>query len=291
VQSSLLSFLASINIRCDTMAIPQSQHESVHCTLEALPNQELASNYTYSIPGNSASYSADTSHYYHETATAIEPTTPAPKKPSKKRWLLPLLYGLILAVIAGVIGGLIGKLVSDRQHKDDATSLPGLQPASCPNNTSTPTSTSPPNVSNTTFQRTLPLPTTGCTPDANFLKTFPYSFPSTSTFLDASYTTFCDAGWYREDLFAISAATTSDCIEACVMYNGNRKEGDRWCVGGGFIPEWWNQTQAMEQSGAMPYNCFMKSNSSGIKKNDRVLEVVGLCLLGGGGRCADRLIE
>lgn len=65
------------------------------------------------------------------------------------------------------------------------------------------------------------------------------------------------------------------------MYNAHRNTTtDRPCVGGGFIPEWWNQTKAMDESGGMPYNCFLKSNDTGVGKNDRVIEVVSLCLDG-----------
>lgn len=85
----------------------------------------------------------------------------------------------------------------------------------------------------------------------------------------------------------MSAATPSDCIEACAMYNGHRNDTDRECVGGGFIPAWWNQTKAMDESGNMPYNCFLKSNSTGISKNDRSIEVVSLCLSVDGGYCVD----
>ena len=75
------------------------------------------------------------------------------------------------------------------------------------------------------------------------------------------------------------------------MYNSYKEDADRWCVGGGFIPDWWNQSKAMNESGGMPYNCFLKSNESGIAKNDRVQEVVSLCLFGEGPYCANRLIE
>jgi hypothetical protein len=75
------------------------------------------------------------------------------------------------------------------------------------------------------------------------------------------------------------------------MYNSYRKDEDRWCIGGGFIPDWWNQSKAMNESGGMPYNCFLKSNESEIAKNDRVQKVVSLCLFGEGHYCANILIE
>jgi hypothetical protein len=64
------------------------------------------------------------------------------------------------------------------------------------------------------------------------------------------------------------------------MYNAHKANSDRTCVGGGFIPEWWNQTRAMSESGGMAYNCFLKSNASGVARNDKEYEVVALCLDG-----------
>lgn len=49
---------------------------------------------------------------------------------------------------------------------------------------------------------------------------------------------------------------------------------------GGFIPEWWNQTRAMNESGGMAYDCFLKSNASGIARNDEQYGVVAVCLDG-----------
>lgn len=93
-------------------------------------------------------------------------------------------------------------------------------------------------------------------------------------------------GWQRDELFALSTATPSDCVEACIMYNAHKGSSDRSCVGGGFIPAWWNQSKAMDESGGMPYNCFLKSNDSGVVRNDRQIEVVSLCLEGA---CEDTL--
>lgn len=90
----------------------------------------------------------------------------------------------------------------------------------------------------------------------------------------------------NNELFALSAATASDCVEACIMYNGHKGTADRTCVGGGFIPEWWNQSKAMDESGGMPYNCFLKSNDSGTGRNEKSVEVVSLCL---DGACGDVL--
>jgi len=70
------------------------------------------------------------------------------------------------------------------------------------------------------------------------------------------------------------------------MYNAHKSSSsDRTCVGGGFIPEWWNQTRAMDESGGMAYNCFLKSNVSGIARNNKAYEVVALCV---DGSCDDK---
>lgn len=64
------------------------------------------------------------------------------------------------------------------------------------------------------------------------------------------------------------------------MYNSHKKDSDRKCFGGGYIPDWWNQTKAMAESGGMPYNCFLKSNDTGTGRNNKDIEVVSLCLPG-----------
>jgi hypothetical protein len=78
----------------------------------------------------------------------------------------------------------------------------------------------------------------------------------------------------------MSVATQSDCIESCSQYNAHRSSTDRKCVGGGFIPSWWDQKLAMRESGITPYNCFLKTNTSGIARNNQKFEVVALCMEG-----------
>ncbi|KAF1851170.1 uncharacterized protein K460DRAFT_272257 [Cucurbitaria berberidis CBS 394.84] len=259
------------------MTSQPSKRNSTQCTLEAVPKSELATSYTYSVPDRSDAYAtiAPAHEYY-------EPTHNEPVPPTRiwTRWYLLLLYGILIAVAAGVVGGFVGKSMSDKQNNNNNNndnSLPGQsQSSSCPTiptNASipSPTSTPPSNV----FARTIPVPTTGCNP-TNVQK----SFKTFSSFLDVSYTTFCMTGWQRNELVALSVASPSDCIEACVMYNGHKQASDRPCVGGGFIPAWWNQTKAMDESGGMPYNCFLKSNDTGVGRNDRDIEVVSLCLQG-----------
>jgi hypothetical protein len=93
------------------------------------------------------------------------------------------------------------------------------------------------------------------------------------------YTTLCGQGWGQDDLFALSAATPSDCVESCVIYNDRKSSSNQACVGGGFIPEWWNQTRSGDEGG-LGFNCFLKSNVTGIARNEKVFEVVALCIDG-----------
>lgn len=51
------------------------------------------------------------------------------------------------------------------------------------------------------------------------------------------------------------------------------------CVGAQYIPEFVNETEAMDQSGN-PFNCFLKYNSSGMEKNLSGLERISICLAG-----------
>tara|TARA_R110002003_G_scaffold48_33_gene4224 strand:- start:239 stop:976 length:738 start_codon:yes stop_codon:yes gene_type:complete len=232
----------------------------------------------YDIPWTSTQPAAPT----HDVAPAKQPSI-------FLRWPFLILYAILIAILAGVGGGFIGSGMTTKRFSKDTLPRSELQ-GFCssiqtpPNPTSpTPTSTPPSSASAspTLFQRTLPIPTTGCTPP-----TQQRSFKSVTKFLAAQYTTFCATGWLNDELFALSAATPSDCVEACVMYNGHKGSGERSCVGGGFIPEWWNQSRAMEESGGMPYNCFLKSNDSGTGRNEKNVEVVSLCL---GGACGDVL--
>jgi hypothetical protein len=125
------------------------------------------------------------------------------------------------------------------------------------------------------FERTIASPTSGC------FSSSPYrSFKSSSTFFKQSYTTICGQGWQGNELTASSVATQSDCIESCLMYNAHKQSTDRKCVGAGFIPTWWDQQTAMKESAGMPFNCFLKTNTSGIERNNESFEVVALCMDG-----------
>jgi hypothetical protein len=75
-------------------------------------------------------------------------------------------------------------------------------------------------------------------------------------------------------------------MESCVMYNGyarGRPSGERVCVGGGFIPKFVDSVVARkEMPGGPPNNCFLMSDATGIRENERApqTEVVALCLDG-----------
>lgn len=193
------------------------------CTLEAVPKSEQPSSYIYAVPDQSAPAA---SHYDIPWTTSSPITTVAetkesyvaPKRPSRfLRWPALIFYALVIAVLAGVIGGFIGKTITARNTSppSPSTALPSLSAA--------PLSSPTPTPSPTLFQRTLPIPTTGCTPP-----TQQRSFKSVTQFLAAQYTTFCATGWLNDELFAVSVASASDCVEACVMYNGHKRSQDRY---------------------------------------------------------------
>ena len=237
--------------------------------------------YKYSVPDgrqpHTTAYNVDS-----VDAAYIDTGKPTPQHAKWSRWPLLILYGVLLMLIAGVAGGFIGQTIERRNNEGDvspgsetrptstsAAAIPSLSSSSSPASSATPASAS------TVFERTIPQPSSGCN------SSDPYrSFKSRSYYLEVPYTTICSQGWLNDELTAMSVATPSDCIESCVMYNAYKRTNDRSCVGGGFIPEWWNQTQAMDESGNMPYNCFLKSNTSGIARNNKKYEVVALCIEG-----------
>lgn len=263
------------------------------CTLEAVPKSDTSS-YIYSVPNRDAPYSTDkyppeqqVEYPYYQPVPDEYHTPPPPPKRRWKIWILWLVVGLLIAVVAGVVGGFIGKTIADDRNKDALA----LQQATCKaasDTTPTPTASTATSSGSgtptpTVFTRNIPVPTTGCTPT-----TEQRSFRAMTNFLKYTYTTYCMSGWQSDELFALNVASPSDCVEACLMYNAYKRTDDRVCVGGGFIPEWWNQTKAMDESGGMPYNCFLKHNDTGVVRNDRVIEVVSLCLTG---YCTDALRE
>ncbi|KAJ8118953.1 hypothetical protein OPT61_g165 [Boeremia exigua] len=245
---------------------------------ESVPNSEVAT-YKFSVPDSTPLYTTVHDVYVPPVSIISETPKPAEKRRNLTSWPLLLLYGLVLSIVAGVAGGFIGKTIERNTYKNDAAAT---EKESCPTPAAistpitTPTTVSSasstiPTSSSTTFVRTLAQPTTGCVS-----KTTYETFSARTKFLEWKYTTMCGQGWLNDELIALSAATPSDCMEACIMYNAYKSSGDRPCVGGGFIPEWWNQTRAMDESGRMPYNCFLKSSVSGIARNDKDYEVVAL---------------
>lgn len=242
---------------------------------EHVPEPEVAA-YKFSVPDGTVPFSIVQAVPY--SSPYNEDPEPNSSRRSLASWPILILCGLLLATISGVAGGFIGKTIEHNNHESDT--LPenhtcptpaSASPASPTTASSAPSATSAP--SSGTFERMVAQPTTGCTSITSYT-----SFKARTKFLEWQYTTVCGHGWLNDELIALSAATVSDCVEACVMYNTHKSESDRTCVGGGFIPEWWNQTRAMDESGGMAYNCFLKSNASGIARNDKKYEVVALCL-------------
>jgi hypothetical protein len=247
------------------------------CTLEAVPKSELVTTYTYSVPDNSPPY-AHIRESRHgppiESSAELPPDShQKPRRALFLSWPCLMFYAILVPVAAGVGGGLLGKHIAMKSYEQDRATLQqgasGSQACTSPmapaaSATSTPTSAS-----------AFAIPTTGCTPF-----TQQRSFKSTTKFLAWPYTTWCATGWNNDELVAMAVSTPSDCVEACAMYNTHKGSDGRECVGGGFIPQWVNQSQAMEQSGGMPYNCFLKSNDTGTARNNKDIEIVSLCMQG-----------
>lgn len=148
----------------------------------------------------------------------LEPNAPS-SQPSWTRWPLLLVYGICVALIAGVIAGFIGKRISDdpQDHHHANTSL------YLPTNTS---------ADDKPLVRILFILTTGCSP----INKRKYLYPIRSDFTGVYYTTLCATRWTDKHLTAISAATCSNCIEACDNFNdyGPAKA----CLGTSFVPQW-----------------------------------------------------
>jgi hypothetical protein len=260
---------------------------------EKAPGPDYAA-YKYSMP-ESPPESYDTGVWYPPPANPQSAPAGGHQDPSNggrrwTRWPLLLLYGLILAVIAGLIGGFVGKAIESNNHTTSAalagsdacptTPTTASNPSAAPSASASPTSISPAasasasaTPASSVFERVIPQPSSGCDASA------PYrSFKSRSSILGVPFTTICGQGWMRDDMVAMSVATQSDCIETCSTMNSYVGDGGRKCVGAGFIPEWWDQARAMRESGITPYNCFLKSNTSGIARNNEKFEVIALCM-------------
>lgn len=256
--------------------------------------------YKYSVTEGEqpqVAYANQAVHTYSENGsqspipTYTEKRQPGPQQSRWTRWPLLLLYGIILMLIAGLAGGFIGKTLEANNHSTAASAASSTCPSSAPLaaspiSSTAPTASTPPSsstssapptasTSSAVFERTIASPTSGCSSSS------PYrSFKSRSNFFETPYTTICGQGWLGNELTGINVASQSDCIESCVMYNNHKQGTDRKCVGGGFIPTWWDQQTAMKESGNMPFNCFLKTNTSGIARNNKSYEVVALCMEG-----------
>lgn len=172
-----------------------------------------------------------------------------------KRWQVLLSFGIAIALIAGIIGGFIGKAIFDGQPVHRYPNTPFSPP-----------------TTNDTLARILPIPSTNCTPPTKRK----YLPPAHSVFNQlVHYTTLCATRWNGDHLVSLSAATVSDCIDACGSYNDYAPM--KRCLGARFVPLWWNQTKAMEETGK-PYNCFLMGDNNTMFANDLSFEVVALCL-------------
>lgn len=251
----------------------------------------------YSVPesgmqAHTTVYSLPTDDASSPIPTYTDDEKPRNEQSKWTRWPLLLLYGLLLMIIAGLAGGFIGKSI-ERNSSSSSTavtaasdSCPTAISSGLPLSSSTPTTPNPSasaaassapaaTQSSAVFQRTISTPPSGCD------STKPYaSFKARSLYLAIPYTQICGQGWFSYDITAMNVATQSDCIESCSMYNSQHKDSSTKCVGGGFIPSWWDQKLAMKESGITPYNCFLKTNTSGITRNNDRWEVVALCMEG-----------
>lgn len=270
------------------------QAPSHHSDLpETVVNVHRSSVYKYSVPESpqphTTAYAVPTvDDASHSLSTPSEIEKSSPQRGTVRRWLLLLLLGLLLMAIAGVAGGFIGKSIEHNKSKGDVSlasasaSTPSLSLASSTSIAMPSSSVAMPTSSSTAddnasglFERTIVQPLSGCS------SADPYrSFKARSQILNIPYTTVCGQGWLSSDLISMSVATQSDCIESCSQYNSVKGSSDRMCVGAGFIPAWWNQTLAMVQSKITPYNCFLKTNTSGIARNKEEFEVIAICMEG-----------
>ncbi|KAF2737246.1 hypothetical protein EJ04DRAFT_550647 [Polyplosphaeria fusca] len=200
----------------------------------------------------------------------IEPGSIQSSKNSKwARWPVLVLLSLGVAIVAGVIGGFIGRAVSHTSHASSQT-----LPAStvCPNPEPHSTNTKNSDPSPTLSVLNIPIPSTGC-PNTN----------NASIRSDAAgvrYKMMCDVDWQGSDIVSILAPTPSECIEACNTVNQYSGTGStRQCIGSTFVPAWVNKTIGLEAVNR-PSNCFLKFDAKDYPKNERLVEVVVLCLVG-----------
>jgi hypothetical protein len=258
---------------------------------EPVVSQDRSSLYKYSVPENPQPHTSIHALHTPNEQSPLPPTfseieQPRIKHGTRRRWPLLLLLGLLLMIIAGVAGGFIGKTIERNNSKGVVSLESATAAAPTPTSSSslaslassasfaTPAPSSTADISTSgVFERTIVQPSSGCS------SADPYrSFKARSQILNIPYTTVCGQGWLSDDLIAMSVATQSDCIESCSQYNSVKESSARSCVGAGFIPAWWNQTLAMVESKITPYNCFLKTNTSGIARNNEKFEVIAICM-------------
>ncbi|KAH7116198.1 hypothetical protein B0J11DRAFT_119270 [Dendryphion nanum] len=269
--------------RTDEQRRPPSPH---HGTLEPVPQfKPEGSSYIFSMPDQTPPYAHEQYPEVHDQEKG---------KRNWKAWPFLILYGLLLALLGGIIGGFVGKAIESKNHNNASSSSVSGNGANTeelrgacssaiaiPTSSVIPTSIAPsatPSASEApTVTQAITIPTTGCNPKSP--DDFGSFFNSKSTNLGITFTTFCSRGWVGEDVFAMSAMTPSDCIEACAAYNRNKATNNATCVGGGFIPSMVNTTDSMRVL-ADPFNCYLKKGTKSTGKNNRSFEVVTLCLEG-----------
>ncbi|KAH7378398.1 hypothetical protein DE146DRAFT_774455 [Phaeosphaeria sp. MPI-PUGE-AT-0046c] len=264
--------------------------DASHNLPEVSPQQ--AQGYAYAIT-DSPAQSPPNSHpdvkAYYAPHAETYPEAQRPRQGWKRWWILALI-GLFIAIISGLIGGFIGQSIQEvleSAPKPTASNAPVVSPLSTPSSGPSPTSlragssATPTSVPDQGVVGTITVPKTGCDfPNSKDRK----RVSNLTAFSRKAFTTICNSGWSgrADDIIALYTLTPSDCIEACLQFNGD-PSNTRTCVGGGFIPSWVDQTVAQKALGGPPLNCYLKSGNSGIGDNDREdvgTEIVALCLDG-----------
>jgi hypothetical protein len=238
--------------------------------------------YAYALPVQSPAYVVPSQKNYYPPSSGESSPVPATTRKTWMRWWVLALIGLFVAVIAGLVGGFIGQAIQKGREPSEVSQAQAAAPApsSCSNSTSAAPTPSPGAPANAVG--TIVIPDTGCD--------FPASkerrrIDRQTTFTKVNYTIICNSGWPGSDaIIGLFTLSPSDCMEACAKYNEfvTSPTGKR-CVGGGFIPDWTNQTLSAKAQGGSSFNCYLKDTNKNIVTNDRAgegLEVVALCLEG-----------
>lgn len=263
---------------------PNYTDDASHALPEVSPHQNQG--YAYAVTDSPAQTQPDVKAYYSphlETYSMAQ----QPRQGWKRWWILALI-GLFIALISGLVGGFIGQAI--QKGRESSVAAPQTTPSNAPAITSSvpsPTSSRPGSsatptpVPDTNVIGTITVPKTGCDfPNSKDRK----RVSNLTAVSRKAFTTICNSGWggRADDIVALYTLTPSDCVEACLQFNGD-PSNTRTCVGGGFIPSWVDQTVAQKALNGPPLNCYLKSGNSGIGANDREdvgTEIVALCLDG-----------